>query len=113
VSVAPLRIARGIQNKVLEALAMGVPVVGTTAAVQGVDGEAGRDYLVGDDARTFAEAVCSLLRDPEGARDRGLRGRRFVEANYDWEVVFRPLDELLERCGAPRRTSVAGPFSAA
>jgi sugar transferase (PEP-CTERM/EpsH1 system associated) len=116
VSVAPLRIARGIQNKVLEALAMGVPVVGTSSAVQGVEGVAGRDFLVGDDAQTFAEAVCSLLRDPEAARDRGERGRKFVEENYDWEVVFRPLDDLLERCVSDRRQRVldpaAGPFSA-
>ena len=111
VSVAPLRIARGIQNKVLEAMAMGVPVVGTTAAVQGVEGLSGRDYLVGDDAQRFAEAVCSLLRDPEGARERGMRGRRFVEENYDWEVVFRPLDDLLEKCASRRRDPVAGPFS--
>jgi sugar transferase (PEP-CTERM/EpsH1 system associated) len=100
VSVAPLRIARGIQNKVLEALSMGIPVVGTSAAVQGVDGVAGRDYLVGDDAETFAEAVCSLLRDPQSAHERGLRGRRFVEDTYDWEVVFRPLDALLENCAS-------------
>ncbi|HEV8112201.1 MAG TPA: TIGR03087 family PEP-CTERM/XrtA system glycosyltransferase [Planctomycetota bacterium] len=100
VSVAPLRIARGIQNKVLEALSMGIPVVGTSAAVQGVDGVAGRDYLVGDDAETFAEAVCSLLRDPQSAHERGLRGRRFVEDTYDWEVVFRPLDALLEDCAS-------------
>jgi len=96
VSVAPLRMARGIQNKVLEALAMGVPVVGTSPAVQGVDGIAGRDYLVGDSAETFAEAVCSLLRDPELAQERGMRGRRFVEETYDWEVVFKPLDKMLE-----------------
>ena len=50
VVVAPLRIARGIQNKVLEGLAMGVPVVATSIAVQGVNGVAQRDYLVADDA---------------------------------------------------------------
>jgi sugar transferase (PEP-CTERM/EpsH1 system associated) len=98
ISVAPLRIARGIQNKVLEAMAMGIPVVGTTPAVQGVDGVEGRDYLVADDARAYAEAVCQLLRDPETAQEQGMRGRKFVEANYDWEVVFRPLDDVLERC---------------
>jgi len=116
ISVAPLRIARGIQNKVLEAMAMGIPVVGTTSAVQGVEAVDGRDYLVADDARSFAEAVCRLLRDPETAQEQGMRGRRFVEQNYDWEVVFRPLDELLERCLAnpsgAAEAAVGGPASA-
>jgi sugar transferase (PEP-CTERM/EpsH1 system associated) len=110
VSVAPLRIARGIQNKVLEAMAMGVPVVGTTSAVQGVDGLPGRDYLVGDDAKGFADAVCKLLHDPDAAQEQGLRGRRFVEEHYDWEVVFQPLDEMLERCAGG--TSEAPPARA-
>jgi sugar transferase (PEP-CTERM/EpsH1 system associated) len=96
-SVAPLRIARGIQNKVLEALAMGLPVVGTTAATQGVAGEPGRDYLVADGAATTAEAVSRLLADPAAARALGARARAFVEAHYDWEAAFRPLDALLDR----------------
>ena len=111
ISVAPLRMARGIQNKVLEAMAMGIPVVGTTAAVQGVEGTDGRDYLVADDARTFAESVCRLLRDPESAQELGLRGRRFVESTYDWEVVFRPLDDVLERCLNGRRRSDPAPIA--
>jgi sugar transferase (PEP-CTERM/EpsH1 system associated) len=98
VSVAPLRIARGIQNKVLEAMAMGLPVVGTTSATQGVEGRDESDYLVRDDASSFGDAVIGLLVDPPRARALGARGRAFVEANYDWEVVFRPLDELLELC---------------
>jgi polysaccharide biosynthesis protein PslH len=102
VSVAPLRIARGIQNKVLEALAMGIPVVSTTSAAQGVDGVPGRDYLVADEAGPMAEAVCKLLRDPEEAREQGMRGRRFVEDTYDWEVVFEPLDQMLVDCAAKR-----------
>jgi sugar transferase (PEP-CTERM/EpsH1 system associated) len=100
ISVAPLRIARGIQNKVLEAMAMGLPVVGTTSATQGVGGEPGRDYVVRDDAEGFAEAVKELLRDPPRAKELGRAARRFVESRYDWEVAFQPLDALLDRCEA-------------
>jgi sugar transferase (PEP-CTERM/EpsH1 system associated) len=97
VSVAPLRIARGIQNKVLEAMAMGLAVVGTRAATQGVDGVPGRDYLVAESAEEQVEAVCALLLDAERARDLGRAARAFVEANYDWETCLRPLDNVLER----------------
>jgi sugar transferase (PEP-CTERM/EpsH1 system associated) len=105
VAVAPLRIARGIQNKVLEAMAMGLPTVGTTPATQGVEGRDGEELLVRDDAVPFADAVLELLGDPLRARSLGARARTFVEARYDWEVVFRPLDDLIERC----RTRSAGP----
>ncbi len=102
VSVAPLRIARGIQNKVLEAMAMGLAVVGTRSATQGVDGESGRDYLVAETEVEQVEAICALLRDPERARELGRRGRAFVEANYDWETCLRPLDDTLERLARSR-----------
>jgi sugar transferase (PEP-CTERM/EpsH1 system associated) len=106
-SVAPLRIARGIQNKVLEAMALGLPVVGTTCATQGVDGRPERDYVVRDDAEGFARAVIELLKDPAGAAALGLRARSFVEQNYDWERVFAPLDELLATCDQRRALPVA------
>jgi sugar transferase (PEP-CTERM/EpsH1 system associated) len=104
-SVAPLRIARGIQNKVLEALAMGLPVVGTTAATQGVAGEPGRDYLVADGAAATADAVSRLLADTAAARALGARARAFVEAHYDWETAFQPLDALLARLAPSSRRS--------
>jgi sugar transferase (PEP-CTERM/EpsH1 system associated) len=97
ISVAPLRIARGIQNKVLEALAMGLPVVGTTSATQGVEGRPGRDFLLADTVEEQGQAICELLDDPAAARELGARGRRFVEERYDWEATLRPLDDLLER----------------
>ncbi len=103
-SVAPLRIARGIQNKVLEAMAMGLPVVGTTSATQGVDGVAGRDYLVADDAPAQVEALCALLGDGERARALGRQARAFVEERYDWERCFDPLDALADRLLAARRS---------
>lgn len=97
ISVAPLRIARGIQNKVLEALAMGLPVVGTTSATQGIEGVDGRDFLVADSAQEQAAAIARLFDAPDEARALGRRGREFVERNYDWEQVLEPLDRLLER----------------
>jgi glycosyltransferase involved in cell wall biosynthesis len=99
VAVAPLRIARGIQNKVLEALAMGLPVVGTTPATQGVEGEAGRDLLVADGEDAFYEALKSLFDDPDEARDLGRRGRAFVEQRYSWDHCLAPLDDLLAGMG--------------
>ncbi len=96
VSVAPLRIARGIQNKVLEALAAALPVVGTTPATQGVEGQPGRDFLVADSAADFAARCLALLEDPSEALALGQRGRRFVEAHYDWEQVLDPFDRLID-----------------
>ncbi|MDG1982946.1 MAG: TIGR03087 family PEP-CTERM/XrtA system glycosyltransferase [Planctomycetota bacterium] len=96
VSIAPLRVARGIQNKVLEALAMGLPTVGTTSATQGVEGTPGTDYIVADDAQDFADEVIKLLRDPEEGRALGDRARAFVEEKYRWDNCLSPLDEVLE-----------------
>ena len=99
ISVAPLRIARGIQNKVLEALAMGLPVVGTTSATQGVEGEQGRDFLLANTVDEQVAAIARLIEDPQLARRLGVQGRAFVESRYDWDVALQPLDELLARLG--------------
>ncbi|MBL8861001.1 MAG: TIGR03087 family PEP-CTERM/XrtA system glycosyltransferase [Planctomycetes bacterium] len=103
VSVAPLRIARGIQNKVLEAMAMGLPVVGTTCATQGVEGVDGLHFRVRDDPEGFAREVADLVREPDKALALGRAARAFVEAHDDWEVVFRPLDALVARCAGGAR----------
>ncbi len=104
ISVAPLRIARGIQNKVLEALAMGLPVVGTTSATQGVEGTPGEHFLVADDAEQQLAAIAHLFDSPEDAAALGRRGRAFVEQHYDWERVLLVLDELIAALPPRRRT---------
>ena len=96
VVVAPLRIARGIQNKVLEAMAMGRPVVASPQAFEGIDAEPGRDIVVADGAPAEAEAVCALLADPAQAEAIGGAARARVEARYAWEARLAPLDAMLE-----------------
>jgi len=108
--VAPLRVARGTQNKVLEAMAMGRPVVTTAAAAAGVDAAApGRDILVADAPAAFAAAVDGLLAAPEDAAALGRRARRCVELSHSWARSLDRLDALLglPAEAAPRRRAVA------
>lgn len=95
VAVAPLLIARGIQNKVLEAMALAVPVVASGAAFEGVRAMPGRDLLVADGASATAQAIAELL---QGAHPGlGRAGRLAMEQGHDWGVTLRRLDPLLER----------------
>ncbi len=96
VAVAPLRIARGIQNKVLEAMAMARPVIASPQAFGGIDAEPGRELIVADGAEAEADAVCALLADPAGAEAIGQAARARVEARYAWAARLAPLDAMLE-----------------
>src|SRR5262249_40484360 len=93
-AVAPLRIARGIQNKVLEAMAAGLPVVATSKAHEGITAVAGRDLFVEDEPGAFADSAIALLRNVALRAEVALRARQYVEANYSWAATFRRLDEL-------------------
>jgi sugar transferase (PEP-CTERM/EpsH1 system associated) len=104
VVVAPLRIARGIQNKVLEAMAMGRPVVASPAAFEGIEAEPGRDLLVAEGSEAEAEAIAGLLADPARAAALGAAARRRVEQAYRWEARLAPLAALI---GAPPRKAAA------
>lgn len=95
VAVAPIRIARGVQNKVLEAMAMARPVVATDAAWSGIDAEPERDLLVRDDAAAFAAGVCAVLEDPALGTRLSESGRRQVESRYAWSAQLAKLDGWL------------------
>lgn len=94
VVVAPLRIARGIQNKVLEGLAAGRPVVGTPNALDGIGAQVGRDVLVAAEAGDFARAVIDVLQG-KAPRDLAANGQRFVVGRYQWSAQLAKLDALL------------------
>lgn len=95
VCIVPLRIARGIQNKLLEAMAMGKAVVSTPQAYEGLRAQSGRDLLVAADEAAFAEATIQLLGDPQRAAVMGRKARLCVERNYAWEGNLSELDDLI------------------
>jgi sugar transferase (PEP-CTERM/EpsH1 system associated) len=91
---APLRVARGIQNKVLEAMAMEKPVVASTQAAQGIPGMAASELAVAEGAAGIADSVVAVL-TAQGGPD-GKAARRRVLANYGWEANLKVLDRVLE-----------------
>jgi glycosyltransferase involved in cell wall biosynthesis len=95
VAVAPLRIARGVQNKILEAMAMGVPVVGTGNAFQGLPATPADGIRTADDAAEFARAVLSLLDDPGLRHEASLQARQYVQRHHRWQDHGARLESLL------------------
>jgi polysaccharide biosynthesis protein PslH len=96
VVVAPLRIARGIQNKVLEAMAMARPVVASTAAAEGIDAKNGEHFMVAKDAAEEATIVTSLLTDTKKRIALGKAAREHVIAHYGWDRQLAGLDRTLQ-----------------
>jgi glycosyltransferase involved in cell wall biosynthesis len=100
VAVAPLRVARGIQNKLLEAMAMGVPVVASPACVAPLRAHVGREVLTAADATDFAREIEGLLRNDERAKAIGAAGRERVLDSYSWSAHLRQLDDRLAMASA-------------
>lgn len=94
-AVAPLRIARGIQNKVLEAMAMGKPVLASPAAMEGIHMDTNLDTWVAEQPEDWAGAALAMLRD-EGAPAWSALNRQFVERRYGWDGCLARLGELLQ-----------------
>jgi glycosyltransferase involved in cell wall biosynthesis len=91
--VCPLRIARGIQNKVLEGMAMGRPVITSGPAFEGVRARAGEDLIVADGVEGFVAAVVAVL-DGKWV-GLGARARAAMEGGYAWERVLGRLEGYL------------------
>jgi len=98
VTVAPLRIARGTQNKILESMAMGVPVVTTTSAMKGVDAVSGEHLLAADGARATADAVTALLQDPAERARLAKAGRQRVADRHAWGPALDRFEAFAGAC---------------
>lgn len=85
--VVPLRVGGGTRLKILDAWAMGKAIVSTSIGCEGLDAVDGENVLVRDTPEGFAEAVRSVLEDPDLCRKLGESGRRTVETHYSWEVI--------------------------
>ena len=95
VVVAPLRIARGIQNKVLEAMAMARPVVVSAAAAEGIDAMKGTHFYVEHDVNAEAARINALLTNINSALKMGQAARAHVAAHYGWAGQLAPLDAIM------------------
>jgi glycosyltransferase involved in cell wall biosynthesis len=96
VVIAPLFAGGGMRIKVLEAMAMGKPIVATTIGAGGIDAQHGRDIIIADDVTSFANAVVRLLRDPAEAARIGEAARATVAARYDSDTLARGLLRFYE-----------------
>jgi polysaccharide biosynthesis protein PslH len=96
VFVAPLRLGAGIKNKVLEALALRLPVVATPLSVDGIAVEHGEDVLVAQRDEEIVAAVLRLLEDTDLREQLGANGRRLIEENYSWSQVAEQYEALYE-----------------
>lgn len=94
VAVAPLLYGAGIQNKALEAMACGTPVVATHQATAALTVVSDRELLIADTPEAFAEALLKLLADPTLRAQIGEAGRRYVETHHSWDAAAGALEQL-------------------
>lgn len=97
-TVTPLLIARGTQNKIIESMAMGVPVVASGMAAAGVDAVPGEHLLAADGPQATCDAILSLLEDPAARARLAAAGRARVESHHSWDGSLRRLDAAMSRC---------------
>jgi sugar transferase (PEP-CTERM/EpsH1 system associated) len=103
VALIPLSLGRGIQTKVLEAMAMQRPVVLSRQAAIGVSAKSGRDYIVCETDAALADAVVGLLENREKARAIGAAGHRFVKEHFNWEDKLNRYEKILEEISTTPR----------
>lgn len=99
VYVLPMRIGGGVRLKLLESLAMQLPVVCTTMGAEGIpELQHGKHLLLADEPTAFAQAIGQLLDAPQWGRELGEAGRMVVRTHYDWTVIGRKLEHVYACC---------------
>lgn len=106
IAVAPLRIARGMQNKVLEAMSMGLPVVTTPGVLEGLQATPSDGIQVAGNATDFAREVIALLQNPALRAQCSSRARRYVERRHRWEDVGAHLEKVIREVASSTASRV-------
>jgi sugar transferase (PEP-CTERM/EpsH1 system associated) len=97
VYICPIRFGTGIKNKILEAMAMGIPVVATSKSIDGIEVTPGENILVADDPVEFGEKTLRLLKDKELRVKIAKDARKLVEKKYSWERAVEEFEEVYRR----------------
>jgi polysaccharide biosynthesis protein PslH len=96
VFIAPLRSGSGTKIKVLNALALEKAVVTTSIGAEGINVEHKKNVIISDETKEFAEQTIYLLENPQIAKKIGENGRKFIEDNYAWEIIFNKMNHIYE-----------------
>lgn len=94
VFICPLKIGTGIKNKLLEAMAMGKPIVSSSIGVEGINVISGKNIMVADEPKEFADAVIKLLENRNIRNTMGINARKVVEKDHNWESLAMKIDEI-------------------
>ena len=97
VFVAPMRIGSGLQNKLLEAMSMGIPCVTTSLANVSLQAEVGKDILVGDSAESLTSAIVTLLDNQQVAELQTANASQFVRSHFSWQASCSQLEAVLKK----------------
>ncbi len=96
VGVCPVRVGAGVQNKILEYMALGMPTVTTTMGLEGLAAQPNQDLFVVDDPSAMARQIVDIMKHPKLASDFSRAGRSYVETNHAWDAQFKPLLEFID-----------------
>lgn len=93
--VCPVRLAAGVQNKILEYMALGLPTVSSTTGLEGLEAKPGKDILVADKPAEIVEKLVFLVNDPRSAEQIALSANKYVKEQHSWGAKLRPLSEKI------------------
>lgn len=91
---APLAFGTGIKTKIIEAMAMGMPVVTNSIGAEGLAVQSGKELFIADDPQELANIAIRLLNDPKLREEVGLQGQKYVRSNHDWEIIYSAFDRM-------------------
>jgi glycosyltransferase involved in cell wall biosynthesis len=89
--------ATGIQNKIIEAMATGIPIVTTISGVQGISAIDSKQVLIADSAEVMHRSICRLLESPSLAQTLSIEARTLIESNHTWDSVYVSFDSIIAK----------------